>query len=92
MENDSGVPISLEMSRAISSVRASSASAAAASSRDRSAGAVCDHEAKAPRAAATARSTSSASPAGIDAICSSVAGSTTGMGVRPVAGTHWPPM
>jgi hypothetical protein len=58
----------------------------------RSSGAVADHAGKAARAAATARSTSAATPSGIRPTTSSVAAPYTSMVPVPPEGTHDPSM
>jgi hypothetical protein len=87
-----GVPTSAEIVSASSSARALSTSAIRPRYLPRSPGAMAPHSSKAARAAATARSASSAPPAGTSAMTSSVAGLTTAMVSVASDATHFPPM
>ena len=87
-----GMPTSWEISVAISSVRAVSASCTRARILARSSLDVDDHSAKASAAHRTARSTSSGVPSGIVPMTSSVAELTTSITPVPVEDTQAPPM
>src|SRR3954452_6603184 len=88
----SGLPTFSDSSCASSSACSSITSAIRCSSSDRSFGVFSDHAGQAERAAATARSTSSAEQRGTDAITSAVAGAITSI-VSPLAlSTNSPPM
>ncbi len=92
LANMMGMPISSEMTWAISSLRAARPSAMAWMYLPRSSLEVWPHVLKAALAAATALSTSSAVPAGTEAMISSVEGFSTSMVSVPVDGTHAPSM
>ncbi len=89
-----GEPISAVIAWAISSVRAARPAPRRRSTSARCCGVVADQAGKAARAAATARSTSAAVPAGVSATTSPVAGFTTGrVSAEPVTVSppiQWP--
>ena len=89
-----GLPLSIVSSRASSSARASSASATAKRSLPRLRASIPLHfpSSKARRAAATARSTSAASPSATCVSTSPVAGFTVSNVFPDAASTHSPPM
>ena len=87
-----GMPTSCEMTCAISSVRAASASPIRVSSLARSSREVAAQPGKAAAAASTALSTSSGVPSGMVAKTSSVAESMTSSVPLPVEGTQAPLM
>ena len=88
-----GLPDLADDGVVISSARASSRlSASSCSTANRSSTDVRDHPGKASAAARAARSTSSADPAGIVAVGSSVTGLITVIVPSPVEGTHSPLM
>ncbi len=87
-----GMPSSAEMSAAISSARSCRRTATAAHSSARSSTGTCDQPSKAARAAATARSTSSAVPAGMRPMTSSVVALTTSIVSLDEDAVHSPPM
>ncbi len=87
-----GMPTSLEMIWAISSVLAARASPMRVSSLARSSREVVDHPGNAAAAAWTALSTSSGVPSGIVAMTSSVPELMTFRVPVPVEGTHAPLM
>ena len=87
-----GMPSSCAISAAISSIRALSACAIRASQSARSSTVVSDHVSNAARAAATARSTSSALPSGMLPITCSVVELMTSITPLPEEATHSPPM
>src|SRR5205823_3088969 len=87
-----GFPLSLASVSASSSKFRSIKSASRSSSFDRSAAGVFDHAGNAARAAATARSMSSASLSGTSAIDSSVAGLMSSKYFPPAGATNSPPM
>jgi hypothetical protein len=86
-----GMPTSWAMSAATSSIRSPSACAIRVIQSARSSTDVRDQPSNAARAAATARSTSSAVPSGIEPMTSSVAALTTSSRPVPLDGTHSPP-
>lgn len=87
-----GMPISSEITWAISSLRAPSASARRWMYLPRSSGSVWLQVSKAALAAATAASTSAAVPSGMDPMTCSVEALTTSMRPVPVEGTQAPSM
>ena len=87
-----GMPTSCVITSAISSRRASSSSATRRSSLPRSGAGSSDHAGNAAFAAATARSMSSGTPAGIVANTSSVVESITSSVSVPAGATHEPSM
>ena len=91
-ENSRGMPTSWVMRSASASVRSASASPTAVSSAVLSATGVADHDGKAARAAATARSTSAIDPSGTVPMTCSVVESMTAMVPDTEDGTHSPPM
>jgi hypothetical protein len=88
----SGMPTSPVIVSAISWLRAAMPSLRAWRNLARSSVEVWLQPSKAALAAATARSTSSGVPSGIDPMTSSVEALTTSMVPEPVEGTHWPSM
>ena len=88
----SGMPISSEMTWAISSDRAARPSWMRWMYFPRSSGSLVPHASNAALAAATALSTSSAVPAGMLPMTSSVEALTTSMESLPVEGTQAPSM
>ncbi len=91
-ESLSGMPTSCAITAAISSMRAPRASAIRFIQLARSSSDVADQLSNAPRAAATARSTSAALASGTLPITSSVVGFTTSIAPLPSGFTHSPPM
>ncbi len=87
-----GIPTSRAMRSAMSSARAPSPPAMAWSSSARRSTGVPAHPANAPYAAATARSTSSGTPAGTLPMTASVLGLTTSIVAVPAEATHRPSM
>ena len=87
-----GVPTSAVMSCASSSPRSLIAADSWFSSPARSSIEACDQSGNASCAAATAASTSLASPTGTEPIRSSVDGLTTSIEPFPLGRTHEPPM
>ncbi len=92
LANMMGMPISSEMTWAISSLRAARPSAMAWMYLPRSSLVVWPQVLKAALAAATALSTSAAVPAGMAAMTCSVEGFSTSMVSDPVEGTQAPSM
>src|SRR4051812_31924456 len=86
-----GLPAFADSRSAISSALSAIASVSFNRASERSPGVVVDHESKAPRAAATARSTSSFVESGASAIASPVAGFRTSS-VWPSAGSTSSPL
>ena len=91
-ESGFGIPTSCVMISAISSRRASSASATRCSNLPRSGAGCSDHAGNAALAAATARSMSAGSPAGMVAKTSSVVESITSRVPVPAGATQEPSM
>ena len=88
----SALPVSSAMVRAISSTRASIASAILSSSLPRSRGTTFFHAGNALAAAATAASTSAAAPRGTSATVVRLAGFSMAMRAPEALPTHWPPI
>ncbi len=88
-----GMPTSWATSVPISGTRALRASASRSTALARSSTEARDQSSNAPRAAATARSTSAGPPSGTVPMTSSVAALTTSITPSPASGgTHEPPM